>query len=110
MNIENIYSIAATSGGGFIVSFPKKVTKILIFVLGGILALLMYLQFQEIVDVNIKFDKVQSSAEAIINTVTANATAIFSNNNDLLFIESSLSIPASGSITAGFVLGITRRC
>jgi hypothetical protein len=29
--------------------FLKKVTKILIFVLGEILALLMYLQFQEIV-------------------------------------------------------------
>lgn len=44
------------------------------FVLGGILALLMYLQFQEIIDVNIKLDRLQNSAEAIINTIAANAT------------------------------------
>ena len=40
MIIENIYPIAATSGGGFIASylvgyFIKKVIKILMFVLGG---------------------------------------------------------------------------
>jgi hypothetical protein len=44
------------------------------FVLGGILALLTYLQFLEIIDVNIKLDKFQSTAEDIINTVAANAT------------------------------------
>src|SRR5687767_2709506 len=114
MNIENIYSIAAISGGGFIASFLigyfiKKVIKILMFVLVGILALLLYLQFQEIIDVHIKLDKIQNSAEAIIDTVAANATAIFSNENNPSFVESNLGIPASGSITAGFVLGITRR-
>jgi uncharacterized membrane protein (Fun14 family) len=87
MNVENIYSIAVTSDGGFFASFLigyfiKKIIKILMFVLGGFLALLTYLQFQEIIDVNIKLDKIQSSAEAIINTVAANATAIFSNNNN----------------------------
>jgi hypothetical protein len=50
------------------------------FVLGGILALLMYLQSQEIININIKFDKIQSSAEAIISTISANATAIFLND------------------------------
>jgi hypothetical protein len=71
------------------------------------LALLMYLQFQEIVDVNIRLDKVQSSVEAIINMIAANATAIFSNDKDPSFMEGNLGIPASGSVTAGFVLGIT---
>jgi uncharacterized membrane protein (Fun14 family) len=112
MSIENIYPIAAISGGGFIVSFLigyfiKKVIKILMFILGGILALLMYLQSQEIID--IKLDRFQSSAEAIINTVAANATAIFSNASDPLFTESNLGVPVSGSVAAGFVLGITRR-
>jgi uncharacterized membrane protein (Fun14 family) len=112
MTIENIYRIFVTSGGGFIASFLigyfiKKVIKILMFVFGGILALLMYLQLQEIIDVHIKLDKIQNSAEAIIDTVVANATAIFSNEHDPSFIESNLGIPASGSITAGFVLGIT---
>ena len=113
MNIENIYPIAATSGGVFFASFLigyfiKKVIKILMFVLGGILALLMYLQFQNIIDVNIKLDKFQSSAEAIINAIAANATIFFDNNNPSL-IEGNLGIPVSGSLTAGFMLGITRR-
>ena len=114
MIIENIYPIAATSGGGFIASFLvgyfiKKVIKILMFVLGGILTILTYLQSQEIVDVHINFDKIQSSVEAIINIIAANGTAVFSNDNDPWFMESNLGIPVSGSITAGFVLGITRR-
>ena len=114
MNIDTIYPIAATSSGGFIASFLigyfiKKVIKIIMFVLGGILALLMYLQFQEIIDVHIKLDKIQNSVEAIINTVAANATAVFSNDSDSWFMESNLGIPVSGSITAGFVLGIKRR-
>jgi uncharacterized membrane protein (Fun14 family) len=114
MSIENIYPIAATSGGGFFASFLigyfiKKIVKILMFILGGVLALLAYLQFQEIIDVTIKFDKIQSFAEDIINTIVANATAIFPNNNNSLIIDNNLGIPVSGSIAAGFVLGITRR-
>lgn len=113
MNIENIYPIATTSGGGFFASFLigyfiKKVIKILMFILGGILALLLYLQFQDIIDVNIKLDRLQSSAEAIINTVATNAIAIFPNDNNPSILDSSLGIPVSGSVTAGFMLGITR--
>jgi uncharacterized membrane protein (Fun14 family) len=108
--IENIYPITATSGGGFIVSFLigyfiKKVVKILMFVLGGILTLLMYLQFQDIVNVNIKVDKFQSTVDAIINTILTNATAMLSNDNNP-YIENNLAIPISGSVTAGFVLGL----
>ena len=89
--------------------FIKRVIRILIFVLGRILALLMYLQFHDIIDVNISLDKLQSSAKAIINTVAASATTIFSNDNNPSFIESNPDIPVSGSITTRFVLGITRR-
>ena len=113
VNIENIYTNTFTLGGGFFASFLtgyfiRKVIKILMFVLGGILALLTYLQFQELIDVHIKLDRIQNSAEAIINTVAANATAIFSNGNDPSFMENNLGLPMGGS-TAGFVLGITRR-
>jgi uncharacterized membrane protein (Fun14 family) len=114
MNIENIYSIAVTSSGGFFVSFLigyfiKKVIRILMFVLGGILTVLMYLQFQEIIHVKINLDKFQSSAEDLVNAVMTNASAIFSNDNSQPFSESNLGIPVNGIITAGFVLGITRR-
>lgn len=113
MNIENIYPLAVTSGVSFIASFLigyfiKKVVKILMFVLGGILALLMYLQFQDIVNINIKLDKFQSTADAIINTILTNATAMLPNDNNP-YIENNLAIPISGSVTAGFVLGITKR-
>jgi hypothetical protein len=36
-------------------------------------------------------------------------TAIFPNDNNPLIIDNNLGIPVSGSIAAGFVLGITRR-
>jgi uncharacterized membrane protein (Fun14 family) len=112
MSIESIYHIAVSSGGSFFVSFLigyfiKKVIRILMFVLGGILALLMYLQFQDIVDVNIKLDKFQIAADTIINTILKNATAMLSNGNNP-YIESNIAIPITGSVTAGFLLGITR--
>jgi uncharacterized membrane protein (Fun14 family) len=105
-------TITATSGGGFFASFLigyfiKKVIKILMFVLGGILALVMYLQSQDIIDENIKLDKLPSSAETIINTA-ANTTAIFSSENNLSIVESNLGILVGGSVTAGFVIGIAR--
>jgi uncharacterized membrane protein (Fun14 family) len=114
MNIENISSIVATSSEGFFASFLigyfiKKVIKILMFVFGGILALLMYLHFQDIIDVNIKLDKFQGAADAIINTILANSTAMFSNDNHALLAEGNVGISVVGSVSAGFVLGFTRR-
>jgi uncharacterized membrane protein (Fun14 family) len=78
------------------------------FVVGGILTLLMYLQFQDMVNVNIKLDKFQSATDAIINTILTNTTAMLSNDNNP-YIANNLAIPIGGSVTAGFVLGITRR-
>jgi hypothetical protein len=73
MNIENIYTIAATSGGGFFASFLIRY-----FIRG------------------------------IINTILTNATVIFSNDDNPGSLQSNLAIPVSGSVTAGFVLGVTR--
>src|SRR5215213_8361088 len=80
LNIENAPSFIATLGGGFFASFLigyfiKKIIKILMFVFGGILALLMYLQSQGIINVEVNVDKLQSSAEAIVSAIVANATA-----------------------------------
>jgi len=47
--------------------------------------------------------------ETIVKTAAANATTIFSNDSNPSFIENSLGMPISGSVTAGFMLGITRR-
>ena len=117
MNIDNISSVAGTLGGSFFASFLvgyfiKKVIKILMFVFGGILALLIYLQSQGMisVDVDINVDKIQSSAETVINTIAANTTDIFpTDNNNPSTIGNNLGIPLTGSAMAGFMLGITRR-
>jgi hypothetical protein len=47
--------------------------------------------------------------EAIVNTAAANSTTIFLNDSNPSFVENSLDMPIRGSVTAGFMLGITRR-
>ena len=114
MNIENTYSVATTLGGGFFVSyligyFIKKIIKVLMFVFGGILALLMYLQSQGIIDVNIHVDKVQSSLKSLIDTIAVNITNIFPTEGNPSVIGNNLGIPLTGTVASGFILGITRR-
>src|SRR5215217_5423234 len=87
MNVENVSSVVTTLSGGFFVSFligysMKKIIKILMFVFGGILALLMYLQSQGIISVEVNANKIQSSAEAIVNTIAANTTNISPSDNN----------------------------
>ena len=74
MTTESLYSIAGTLGDSFFGSFLigyfiKKIIKILMFVFGRVLALLMYLQSQGMISVQVNTDRIQSSAEAIINTI-----------------------------------------
>jgi uncharacterized membrane protein (Fun14 family) len=114
MTTENLYSIAGTLGGGFFGSFLigyfiKKIIKILMFVFGGILALLMYLQSQGMIKVEVNTDKIQSSAEALVNTIAANTNNVFPSDNNSSIIGNNLGIPLTGSIASGFILGITRR-
>ena len=113
LNIENAPSFVATLGEDFFASFLigyfiKKLIKVLMFILGGILALLMYLQSQGIINVEVNVYKIQSSAETVINTITANAPNIFSTDNNPSTISNNLGIPLTGSIASGFMLGITR--
>jgi uncharacterized membrane protein (Fun14 family) len=114
MSIENVYSIAPTLGGGFVASFLvgyfiKKIIRVLMFVFGGILALLMYLQSQEMLKVEVNMDKIQSSAETAINAITINLAQMSPTDNNPSFVDSNLSIPFTGSIASGFMLGVTRR-
>src|SRR5918994_7522088 len=80
MTTESLYSIAGTLGGSFFGSFLigyfiKKIIKILMFVFGGVLALLIYLQSQGMISVEVNAYKIQSSAEAVLNAIVANTTA-----------------------------------
>ena len=77
------------------------------FILGGILALLMYLQSQGIINVEVNTYKIQSSIETLLSTIAANTTNVFPSDTSI--VGNNLGIPLTGSIASGFVLGITRR-
>jgi uncharacterized membrane protein (Fun14 family) len=114
MTTESLYSIAGTLGGSFFGSFLigyfiKKIIKILMFVFGGILAVLMYLQSQGMISVEVNTDKIQSSAEAIVSTIVENTPHILPADSNSSITGNNLGIPLTGSITSGFMLGISRR-
>jgi uncharacterized membrane protein (Fun14 family) len=112
MNIENVSSIAATLGVGFFASFLvgyflNKIVIVLVFIVGGILALLMYLQSQQIISVDT--NKIQSMAEGIMNS-TSNITLTSMNIGQIPFLNSieTLAAPMTASASAGFILGLTK--
>jgi uncharacterized membrane protein (Fun14 family) len=112
MTTESLYPIAGTLGGTFLGSFLfgyfiKKIIKILMFVFGGILALLMYLQSQGMISVEVNVDKIQSSMEALVSTIMVNTNNVFPNNSSI--VDSNLGIPFTVSVASGFMLGVTRR-
>jgi uncharacterized membrane protein (Fun14 family) len=71
MTAESLYPIAGTLGGTFLGSFLigyfiKKIIKILMFVFGEVLALLMYLHSQGMISVEVNTEKIQSSSNVRI--------------------------------------------
>jgi uncharacterized membrane protein (Fun14 family) len=111
MTTESLYPIACTLGGTFLGSFLigyfiKKIIKILMFVFGGILALLMYLQSQGMMSVEVNMDKIQSSVQALVSTIAVNTTNVFPSDGNSSIVG---GIPLTGSIASEFMLGITRR-
>jgi uncharacterized membrane protein (Fun14 family) len=113
MYTDNLVSVATALGGGFFVSFlvgyfVKKIIRFLMFVSGAILALLLYLQSEGIIIVGVNVDKIQTTAQAGINSITTQL-ALTSPTGNTLIADSNLAIPLTGSIASGFMLGATRR-
>ena len=106
MIIESLIPTAASIGGGFFIGillgyFVKKVTKILMFVAGGIVGLLVYLQQQQIISVN------QGTLENSVTLVLTDLSSSFdkiSLDGDI----SSLGLPLTASMTAGFTLALAK--
>jgi uncharacterized membrane protein (Fun14 family) len=102
MNIENIViSFASVIGGGFVGGillgyFIKKIMKILMFVIGGILILLLFLQNQDIIKLN--HDKLDNSLVSL--------TMYLTNTIDSIIQSDSLTVPVTASTSAGFVIGL----
>jgi uncharacterized membrane protein (Fun14 family) len=108
MPIENIESIAMSVGLGGITGFLlgyflRKIIKIILFTVGGILALLMYLQYQGVIIVNTP--KIQSYTEALVNTLLNSGETW---NHILPLGAANVGIPLTSSMAVGFTAGFLR--
>jgi uncharacterized membrane protein (Fun14 family) len=87
MNQEIIFDIT-TVGGGFLVDmltgyFLRKLLKLVLFALGGVLSILLYLQYQGLITMNM--DKIQNITDKVITTIPK-AIPIISQMEDKLNI------------------------
>jgi uncharacterized membrane protein (Fun14 family) len=111
MIIETLIPTAASIGGGFFTGlllgyFLKKIIKILIikilmFIVGGIVGLLLYLQQQQIISVNI--ETLEGSSTFILTNLSSSFDKV-TQMGDM----SSLGIPLAASIAAGFTVALAR--
>jgi uncharacterized membrane protein (Fun14 family) len=105
MNAESLIPIATSVGGGFFIGillgyFVKKIIKILLFVAGGIVGLL-YLQQQQIISVNL--EKLEESSTFIFTSLASSFDNITQFGD-----ATSLGIPLTGGLSAGFAIGIMK--
>jgi len=106
MTIESLIPTATSVGGGFLIGillgyFVKKITKIVMLVVGGIIGLLLYLQQQQIISVNI--ERLEGSSTFILTTLSSS----FDKMTQIGDI-SSLGIPLTASIAAGFTVALAK--
>jgi uncharacterized membrane protein (Fun14 family) len=93
-------------GVGFIIGiilgyFLKKIIKIIMFVAGGVVALLLYLQQQQIISVDV--EKIEASSTFIFNSVASSFDKITPIGD-----MSTLGIPLAGGLSAGIAIGFVR--
>jgi uncharacterized membrane protein (Fun14 family) len=105
MDTENIIPIVTSVGGGFFAGiivgyFLKKIIKIIMFVAGGVVALLLYLQQEQVISVNI--EKLQDSFLLILNSVSSY------HNIPQIGDSMSLGIPLIGGLSAGLAIGVMK--
>jgi uncharacterized membrane protein (Fun14 family) len=106
MTIESLIPTATSVGGGFLIGillgyFVKKITKIVMLVVGGIIGLLLYLQQQQIISVNI--ERIEDSSTLVLTTLSSSFDKI-TQSGDI----SSLAIPLIASMTAGFTIALAK--
>ena len=114
--VESFGLTAATLGGGFFVGILfgyalKKVIKSLAVILGLFLAVLAYLQYRQIANIN--WNKLQTVSEGAITTISNAITQIPGFGDGHAAATSSLamtsfSIPLTGSMSAGFTIGFIK--
>src|SRR5215469_16272652 len=112
MNSESVSHIAATIGGGFFAGIVigyslKKVVKLAAVVVGLFFAGIVYLQYQQILNIN--WNKLQVASQNTLSTL-ANTTIQIPgfNSSDHTTVLSNLGIPITGSIATGFAVGFMK--
>jgi uncharacterized membrane protein (Fun14 family) len=118
VSFDNISSYATTIGGGFFVGILigyalKKVIKMVAVIVGLFLAGLVYLQSQQIANIN--WNKLQTVSEGAITTLSNAVVQMqaFVYTSDQATTASSLAmtsfgIPLTGSMSAGFTIGFMK--
>jgi uncharacterized membrane protein (Fun14 family) len=99
--------MAAATGGGFtgglLLGYAlKKVVKLIAVVVGLFVAGLAYLQYQQIASVN--WDKIEGTISSIANATTNT----LNDYNIESLATSSLGIPLTGGVSAGFAIGFVK--
>lgn len=120
MNLEILSSFGATIGGGFfagaLIGFAlKKVLKILAVIAGLFFAVLAYLQYQQIVNIN--WSKLQETSQNAVTTLANTTTQISDHINNITesnnhatttLAISNFGIPLTGSMAMGFAVGFMK--
>ena len=106
MSESVIPTTIASIGGGFFTGLllgysVKKVIKILMFVAGGIVGLLLYLQQQQIISLNV--ERLEGSSTVILTTLSSSFDKMTQIGH-----MSSLGIPLAASMAAGFTLAFAK--
>jgi uncharacterized membrane protein (Fun14 family) len=81
--IVNPLNSTIVAGGlvGFMIGyFIRKIIKVILFALGGVLSLIMYLQYQGVISVYV--DKVQHFTYTLTNSIANSTTNILSNQGN----------------------------
>jgi len=106
MNFDSLIRVTTSVGGGFFIGlvlgyFVKKIVKILMFVAGGIVGLLLYLQQQQIISLNL--EKLETSSMAILTSLTSTFDKMTQVGD-----FTSIGIPLTASIAAGFTVALAK--
>ena len=106
MTTESLIPTATSIGGGFFIGvllgyFVKKIVKILMFVAGGIVGLLLYLQQQQIISVNM--EKLETSSTAILTSLASTFDKMTQVGD-----FTSIGIPLTASIAVGFTVALAK--
>ena len=106
MSFDSLIPVTTSVGGGFFIGlvlgyFVKKIFKILMFVAGGIVGLLLYLQQQQIISVNM--EKLETSSTVILTSLPSTFDKMTQVGD-----FTSIGIPLTASIAAGFTIALAK--